>query len=178
MTGRTVLLHSDDAAEYQRHIAAYQKEFSPVGQRECDLVQSIADTVWRLLRIPALEMAIYAKGRLEFADAFNDHDEALRSGLIELETFLKYEKQLRNLQLQESRLGRRREKEIAELRQLQQERKAKETALAEQAAVCAKPEIQTAAAATGFEFSTAPFEASSDRVPALSVSEESMQHAA
>src|SRR6185437_8296580 len=40
LTGRTVLLHTDDAAEYQHYLAAYEKEFSPVGQRECDLVQS------------------------------------------------------------------------------------------------------------------------------------------
>ena len=32
LTGRTVLLHTDDAADYQRHIAAYQKELSPVGR--------------------------------------------------------------------------------------------------------------------------------------------------
>ena len=63
----------------------------------------------------------------------------LRPGMIELKTFLTYEKQLRNLQLQESRLSRRREKEIAELRELQQARKQKET---------------EAVAENGFEFST------------------------
>lgn len=47
--------------------------------------------------------------------------------MIELETFLKYEKQLRNLQFQEARLSRRREKETAELRKLQQDRKAKQS---------------------------------------------------
>ncbi len=139
LTGRTVLLHTDDAADYQCHIAAYQKEFSPVGPRECDLVQSIADTVWRLRRIPGLELAIYAQGRVQFADACKDHDEALRPAMIELQTFLTYEKQLRNLQLQESRLSRRREKEIAELRELQQARKEKETEVVGE---------------NGFEFST------------------------
>jgi hypothetical protein len=98
----------------------------PVGQSEADLVQSIADTTWRLRRIPALEAAIFARGHVEFAEAFNEHDPSVRSSMIELETFLKYEKQLRNLQLQEARLARRREKETAELRKLQQERKAKE----------------------------------------------------
>ena len=48
---------------------------------------------------------------------------ATGAGLIELGTFLKYEKQLKNLQLQESRLQRRYEKEMAELRSLQKERK-------------------------------------------------------
>ena len=48
--------------------------------------------------------------------------------MIELQTFLKYEKQLRNLQLQESRLQRRHEKDSAELRNLQRERIQKEEA--------------------------------------------------
>jgi hypothetical protein len=126
LTGRTVLLHSDDAAEYQRHVAAYEKEFSPVGPRERDLVQSIADTQWRLARIPGLEMAIFAQGRAQFAAEFKDHDATLQPGLIELKTFIMYEKQLRNLQLQESRLARRREKETAELRELQKIRRSEE----------------------------------------------------
>lgn len=61
LTGRTVLLPTDDAAAYQAHIAAYQKDLQPVGQRECDLVQSIADAMWRLRRIPGLELGIYQR---------------------------------------------------------------------------------------------------------------------
>ena len=162
LTGRTVLLPSDDAAEYERHIRAYQDELKPVSQRESDLVQSIADTAWRLRRIPALEAAIYARGHLEFAKSFNEHDASLRSGMIELQTFLKYEKQLRNLQLQEARLARRREKETAELRKLQQERKAEQAQALDTAArqyVIAKKSNQSfGPAANGFEFSTAEVE--------------------
>ena len=123
LTGRTVLLSTDDAAEYERHVRAYQDDLKPVGQRESDLVQSIADSSWRLARIPGLEMAIYAQGRIQFAESFNEHDASLRPGLIELHTFLAFEKQLRNLQLQEARLHRRREKDMAELRGLQEERR-------------------------------------------------------
>ena len=126
LTGRTVLLPAEDAAEYRRHIDAYEKEFQPVGQRESDLVQSIADTQWRLLRIPSLESGIYALGQLEFANTLDEQDAALRPGMIEVKTFLKYERQLRNLQLQESRLRRQREKDMAELRELQQTRTAEE----------------------------------------------------
>jgi hypothetical protein len=122
LTGRTVLLSSDDATDYERHIRAYQDELKPVGQPESDLVQSIADTAWRLARIPGLEMAIYAKGHMQFAESFNDRDPSLRRAIIELQTHLTYEKQLRNLQLQEARLHRRREKDTAELRRLQEER--------------------------------------------------------
>jgi hypothetical protein len=126
LTGVTVLLSTDDAAEYQRHIAAYQNEFQPAGLEESELVQSLADISWRLRRIPGLEMAIYARGTVIYADYFEEQDPDVRRGLIELQTHLIYEKQLRNLQLQESRLVRRREKETAELRRLQTERRQRE----------------------------------------------------
>ena len=124
LTGRTVLLHDDDAEAYRTHIAAYENEYKPVGLRESELVQSLADTQWRLARIPGLEMALYTRGRCEFADRFEDQAPELRTSMIELETHMKYEKQLRNLQLQESRLARRFEKEKAELRELQKQRQA------------------------------------------------------
>ncbi|MDQ2712383.1 MAG: hypothetical protein M3Y24_09185 [Acidobacteriota bacterium] len=31
LTGRTVLLHDDDAEAYRTHIATYEKEYKPVG---------------------------------------------------------------------------------------------------------------------------------------------------
>jgi hypothetical protein len=128
LTGRTVLLPSEDAAAYVSHIDGYRAEYSPVGIRETELVQSLADTSWRLRRIPGLEMAIYALGRCEFHGCFDEHDPSLRDGMIELQTHLKYEKQLRNLHIQESRLTRRFASEAKELRELQRERKERENA--------------------------------------------------
>ena len=163
LTGRTVLLPSDDAAAYQAHIEAYHSEYQPAGLRECELVQSLADTAWRLKRIPGLEMAIYAQGRAQFADAFDDHHHDLRSAMIELRTHLEYEKQLRNLQLQEARLVRRYEKEMAELRGLQSQRKQKEEQA--KALECAAPITKTAGQpAIGFEFPDAA-NASFSRLP-------------
>jgi len=76
---------------------------------------------------------------------------------------LAYEKQFKNLQLQESRLARRREREMAELRQLQQERKSKESAALENATrayLLARSRNQPFdLAALGFEFSKQRFEA-------------------
>jgi hypothetical protein len=70
----------------------------------------------------------------QFANHFDDHAPALRSNLIEVHTFLTYEKQFRNLQLQFGRLCRQREKDTAELRQLQQERNTREKEQLETAA--------------------------------------------
>ncbi len=179
LTGRTVLLTSDDAIAYQRHIQEYEQEFKPVALRERELVQSLADTQWRLQRIPGLEMAIYSQGRLEFEDSFDDHRPGLRPSRIELATFLKYEKQLRNLQLQESRLQRRYEKESAELRRLQKDRQAQDT-LAEpcppivQGASPQQPIQQTdpqpyraTHPEVGFEFSNLPIHHAEARLHAL-----------
>src|SRR5947208_707155 len=96
LTGRTVLLPSDDAAVYEAHFAEFLKRQN--------LVQSLADTEWRLLRIPALEMGIYAVGRIEFAELFANEDEGVRKHLIEAKIFLAYQRQLNNLSIQEGRL--------------------------------------------------------------------------
>jgi hypothetical protein len=134
LTGRTVLLPTDDAAAYQQHVSDFFKELRPMGARECALVQLLADNCWRLDRVFALEMGLYALGRTQFANHFDDQAPALRSNLIEVHTFLTYEKQFRNLQLQFGRLCRQREKESAELRQLQQERNQREKEQLESAA--------------------------------------------
>ncbi|MGI9073513.1 MAG: hypothetical protein ACR2JB_19880 [Bryobacteraceae bacterium] len=122
LTGRTVLLPTDDAAAYEEHVADFFHELRPLGTRESALVQLLADNSWRLDRVFALEMGIYALGRAQFADHFSAEDPALQPNLVEVHTFLAYEKQLRNLQLQFARLCRQREKDTAELHQLQQER--------------------------------------------------------
>jgi hypothetical protein len=98
---------------------------------ELALVQSLADTEWRLQRIPSLEMGIYALGRLEFADVFPDQDEAVRIHLIEAKIFLAYKKDLSNLNLQEARLRRQREKDEARLKEVQALRRQQEEAAAQ-----------------------------------------------
>ncbi|MBV8866152.1 MAG: hypothetical protein JO210_12230 [Acidobacteriaceae bacterium] len=168
LTGRTVLLPSDDAEDYRRHVDRFAQEFNPVGLRECALVQSVADTQWRLMRIPALEMALFARGRSEFGPKFAPEDSveqpAAASGIqCDLEVFLAYEKQIRNLQLQEGRLRRNREKDLAELKTLQQERVNKERSqLAAAAALyqAAKQDCRSFRPEDhGFEFSIPDLEA-------------------
>ena len=124
LTGQTVLLPSDDAVLYQSHIRNYETQFKPVGPEECALVQSmlaeqaptgrpetIADIRWRLNRIPALEISLMSRGRLEFGQDLPESPSPAETALLDLEVMEKYEKQFRNLHLQEARLARRREKE-------------------------------------------------------------------
>jgi hypothetical protein len=161
LTGVTIMLPSEDANAYKAHILSYEKQFKPVGPEECALVQSIADIRWRLNRIPALEMALITIGRSELAAKDESYNRAELDPVLEMEIRRAYEKDFRNLHLQENRLARRREKEMTELRALQAERKAQEAEDLQQLAKhymyaqSAKKPFDPAA--LGFEFSKERF---------------------
>jgi hypothetical protein len=123
LTGRTVLLPSDDVAAYQSQVERIFRQFAPESDEEKRLTQSLADTLWRLDRIPSLEAGIYAIGRREFAAQFADEeDEAVRKAMIEAQIFLSYRRDLNNLSVQEARLRRQYEKDEVELKRLLAER--------------------------------------------------------
>jgi hypothetical protein len=134
-TGLTGLLPTDDPAEYHR-LESAMNFHSPVTEEEQTLVRSIV----------TLETGIYLKGTIEFVDAHKDQPKGTRDALIHAETYLKYEKPLRNLNIQEARLQRQRTKAVAELKRLQQENACQQQPDA--------PKTQTATP-NGFEFSTA-----------------------
>jgi hypothetical protein len=164
LTGRTVLLPGDDAALYEAHVSQFMKRFESAGDDERNLVQSLADTEWRLLRIPSLEMGIYALGRLEFAELFPQEDPEVRKHLIEAKIFLAYQRQLNNLSVQENRLRRQREKDKAALRELQDVRKRQTKARLDEAAYQYIAAVHDGTYHTfdpiefGFEFSPAEIE--------------------
>jgi hypothetical protein len=123
LTGRTVLLPADDAIVYRQHLDRNFSKFSPATDDEHILVQTIADTEWRLLRIAPLEAATYALGHRKLAGQFADEtDTPNREALIMAEVFAVYLRQFSNLALQERRLRNQRQADIAELQQLQKDR--------------------------------------------------------
>ncbi len=122
LTGRTVLLPTDDVEEYARFLAEFQQHYNPVGIAECQLVQAIVDCHWRLNRIQELEHALYARGHRQFEAQFAEEPETSRHSMIVLETHLAYQKELRNLHIQESRIDRKRRNALTELESLQAER--------------------------------------------------------
>ncbi len=100
------------------------QQFNPAGDEERALVQAIADTEWRLLRIPSLESAILAVGRVKLADLYpNEADPATRAAFIEAEVQIAYRKDLSNLALQETRLRRNRHLDTEKLESLQARRR-------------------------------------------------------
>jgi hypothetical protein len=170
LTGRTVLLPTDDVEAYQKHVARFDAQFKPATEREKELTQNIADTQWRLNRIFALEQGIYALGRLEFAKLFENEDASLRSALTDVKTFTTYQRQLNNLSLQQERLRRHFVQDGAELEKLIRDREAQRKA----DMACAVANMRNAKAEglpfdpheIGFDFSTADvlaYQAAADR---------------
>src|SRR5436309_5713547 len=163
LTGRTVLLPTEDAAAYEAHVQSFEKRYAPATDEERNLVQSLADTEWRLLRIPSLEMGIYAVGRLELASNFQEiEDPQARAALTEAKVYLTYQRQINNLSIQEGRLIKQRDKALAEIDRLQKLR-ARETYAALSRATDlyaqAKAENRTfQPAESGFEFTAAQLE--------------------
>jgi hypothetical protein len=143
LTGRTVLLPSEDAEAYEAHLARYQQEFQPVGVLETQLVQNLADTQWRLDRIANLEAGIFALGRLQYDELFKGQG---ARHLLDAHILMTEAKHFKNLHLQESRLRRRYQQDAQELKELQAERKKEQEAKKEEGAKGAAKPID------GFEF--------------------------
>jgi len=125
LTCRTVIVPFGEADAYQTLMLDHQKQFQPVGPQEKALVQSITDLVWRLDRIPGLAFALLELGRV---DMIKQCPELANNPthMLEMQIRLHFEKQFRNLELQENRLSRRRERELKELRALQAAREAEQ----------------------------------------------------
>ncbi|MGD0302183.1 MAG: hypothetical protein ABSE86_34315 [Bryobacteraceae bacterium] len=61
LTARTAVLASEDPAAYESHCLQFFDEYQPANSTETQLVQEVADTSWRLKRIPILEAALFAE---------------------------------------------------------------------------------------------------------------------
>ena len=162
LTGRTVVLPNEDIHAYSDHLDRHFADFSPATDKEKALVQTIADTEWRLLRIPPLEAGIYAVGRRKLAERFAAEPDVFnREDLINAEIFLTYRKDFSNLALQERRLRNQRKADIAELQQLQHERIQKRHDYIEHARVtgnkCAFLKREFDPPALGFDFTFAEY---------------------
>src|SRR5271170_3689674 len=122
LTGQIHLLTDADRAAYEKHCQGYHQSFAPRGPVEIDLVQAVADDRWRLKHAACLESSI-------FADGITQPDE-VTSGNAEVDTALAQGRvwiskggNLQLLGLYESRIQRRFEKNMVEIRILQSDRK-------------------------------------------------------
>jgi hypothetical protein len=165
LTGRTVLLPSEDAEAYRTHCQDWSDVYKPVGHEEMELVQALADNRWRQDRAFALEQNLFALGQIEFADLFSQELPEVRKSLIHAHAFRVYLKEFRSLLTQQGRLDRCFHRDLAKLAEIQQTRKQIEAARAAQlrkaaaAYTAATKERKTFnPAQNGFEFSIAEIE--------------------
>jgi len=61
LTSRSAVLPSEDPAAHQRHCQQFQDEYQPKNASEKQLVHELADTAWRLNRIPLLEAELLSR---------------------------------------------------------------------------------------------------------------------
>lgn len=159
-SGHNLLLSAEDYPVYHLHITRFITELRPADQWEAELVQRIADNEWRIDRITRLEMGLFARGALEFANLYAEEDSSIRTLLIQAHTHTAYVSQFNNLSNQESRLRRYVEKDLAELRQRQADRLEREAdrqtmaaaATAASSSRTSQRSRPTASKPNGFEF--------------------------
>jgi hypothetical protein len=104
LTARTAVLPTEDPEAYQRHIQQFLDEYQPANSTETQLVHEIANTAWRLNRIPFLEAELFSQ----------DSDPKSQIPL------------LASLGLHGSRLSRQFQKAVEQLRDIQEEGRRKE----------------------------------------------------
>jgi hypothetical protein len=119
LTGQTIVLPSDDLAAYQRHIQSYVTEYKPKGPTETQLVQTLADTAWRLNRVSALENNLLTLG---IVNNLNAEPDPVQDALSIVRALDSQTRVLANLSLHGQRLSRQFEKTHALLKQIQSER--------------------------------------------------------
>jgi hypothetical protein len=157
LTGQTVVLPTDDLAAYQSSCAQFHAELKPKGLLETKLVQTVADTHWRLDRIRALENNLFALA-VEEGPALSA-DPAISSALAQAQALDRHSETLTRLSLYEQRLNRTLAQAYAQLKDLQSVRSQAETRALEAAAKIRNLKKQLnepwQPEQDGFEFSTA-----------------------
>src|SRR6516165_9444649 len=123
LTGQIVIHTPEDQAAFQRHCDAIREALKPVGALETDLAQAIAEDKWRLNRARALENSIFTLGFQEHSDPNAGHPE-VDAALAQGRTWIAQARNLQLLTTYEQRIRRSVEKNMAEIKALQAERKA------------------------------------------------------
>jgi len=112
ITSRSPVLATEDPAAYQRHSRRFFDEYQPATPTETQLTQELADTAWRLNRIPSLEAALLDR-------AANPPSDQARIDFDIVDAH----RALATLGLHYSRLSRQFQKAVDKLREIQADRR-------------------------------------------------------
>jgi hypothetical protein len=112
LTSQSPTLATEDPAAYQLHCRQFFDEYQPVTPTETQLTQELADTSWRLNRIPSLEAALLDR-------AANPPTEQARIDFDIVDAH----RALATLGMHYQRLSRQFQKAVDHLREIQAERR-------------------------------------------------------
>ena len=162
LTGHVIVLPTEDLEAYQRFTKRFFDDFKPQGALEEQLVQMLADTSWRLNRIPALETNLLALGLHDNADRVDTADPEVHTALVAAATIVDQTRALNTISMHEQRLSRQLERTLKQLREIQAERRQREREQMEKAAdllqMHQEQELPYDPAEDGFVFSNAEIE--------------------
>jgi hypothetical protein len=114
LTARTAVLPTEDPEAYQRHIQQFLDEHKPATPTETQLVHEIANTAWRLNRIPFLEAELLSQAPSPQTLIPQLATLGLHGSRLSRQ-FQKALEQLRDIQEDRRRLERRHLNEVAEI---------------------------------------------------------------
>src|SRR6266852_4882263 len=126
LTGHTIVLPTEDLAAYQRFTKRFFDDLKPFGILEEQLVQNLADTSWRLNRIPALENNLLTLGFAEHSHDINTEHPEVHAALAIAEALREQTKTFSALSMHGQRLSRQFERTLQQLRELHAERRSNE----------------------------------------------------
>jgi hypothetical protein len=133
LSGRVVVLPSEDLNQYQAFSQELVDSFDPRTPLERQLAQIAADQQWRLNRVRSIEDGMFALGHSEEAGNFETGNTEIHAALTAARVFRQDSKAFVNLTLYEQRIHRIMEKALKQLKELQAERKANEQRQMEEA---------------------------------------------
>src|SRR6266478_2226420 len=110
LTSQTIILPAEDLVAYQDVTDTFFKDYKPVGTLEKQLVQSLADTSWRLNRVAALEHNLIGLGFDEHSDSISTEHPEAHAALVIIEAMREQSRPLAVLGLHTARLSRHFEK--------------------------------------------------------------------
>ncbi len=122
ITGQLCVFAPEEQQAYEKHSKVILEALAPVGDFERDLAQSIADDGWRLKRARAIEASTFALGAHEHAADNTGHSE-VDDAFAQARTWRKDAHNLQLLTVYEQRIRRTVDKNMAQLKTLQAERK-------------------------------------------------------
>jgi hypothetical protein len=126
LTGQIVVMPTEDLQAYQAHLNAHTAEYHPQGATESDLVQVLADTVWRLNRVAALETNLLTLALVGDLIRLPGAPPQVQDALSIVAALESQSKALSILSVHSQRLSRQLERTVAQLHDLQKIRRTQE----------------------------------------------------